>query len=436
MFKKLNNVMDNFFFDFTSNKKKLIAIYFIYISFISISSLFFAYLFSRKFNVMDENYNIILKNISFEFGELIENLYLSKGYFHEVDGVKYYLKKLPAIPILILFICKITLNYYLVVILKNLIIFSIYFFTTVYLVKNSINNKIIILILLVPIFLPYNFSVSLNYVYADSLLAIFIPLLYLSLISKSKNKILVLSLILSFLYFSKSTMLFIFIIFPFLILIFEKNYNFYNRTIPIIFAVISICVWGFFGLLKTGTFPVGNKILSASATGLSFVLNEDFKNYYPNKSTDLITNQLTNQKFNSEWDEFEYYDKRNKTYLKENFINYLKDCRLKLKFIFLGVNRDGAFPDKNNKLDNRLRVSMIFNKIFLNISILLSIFILLKNLNNINLVKNDFYFLIIITLNLLPHLIAWATSKHLIGMINLSMIYLLILYQKKFINNK
>ena len=64
--------------------------------------------------------------------------------------------------------------------------------------------------------------------------------------------------------------------------------------------------------MKTGTFPVGNKILSASATGLSFVLNKDFKNYYPNKSTDLITNQLTNQKFNSEWDEFEYYDKRNK----------------------------------------------------------------------------------------------------------------------------
>ena len=77
---------------------------------------------------MDENYNIILKNISFEFGELIENLYLSKGYFHEVDGVKYYLKKLPAIPILILFICKITLNYYLVVILKNLIIFFYIFF--------------------------------------------------------------------------------------------------------------------------------------------------------------------------------------------------------------------------------------------------------------------------------------------------------------------
>ena len=41
---------------------------------------------------MDESNNIILRNISFEFGELIENLYLSKGYFHEVNGISITLK--------------------------------------------------------------------------------------------------------------------------------------------------------------------------------------------------------------------------------------------------------------------------------------------------------------------------------------------------------
>ena len=133
---------------------------------------------------MDESNNIILRNISFEFGELIENLYLSKGYFHEVNGIKYYLKKLPAIPFLILFISKFTINYYLVVVIKNIIIFSIYFFTAYYLLRNFINNKLIFLILIVPTLLPYNFSVALNYVYADCLLAIFLPLLYLSLISE------------------------------------------------------------------------------------------------------------------------------------------------------------------------------------------------------------------------------------------------------------
>ena len=113
-----------------------------------------------------------------------------------------------------------------------------------------------------------------------------------------------------------------------------KKFNFLLRITPFIFVIFSICTWGFFGLSKTGTFPFGNKILSASSMGLSFVLNDDFKNYYPNKSTDLITNQLSNQIFESEWDEFKHYDNRNKKYLKENFMSYLKDCFLKIKFIF------------------------------------------------------------------------------------------------------
>tara|TARA_B100000902_G_scaffold319126_1_gene311280 strand:- start:2125 stop:3462 length:1338 start_codon:yes stop_codon:yes gene_type:complete len=436
MFKKINNILDNFFLDFNSNSKKLFLIYGLYIIFISASSLLFAHLFSQKFDVMDNDFNIILKNISFEFGELIENLYLSKGYFHEVNGNKHYLKKLPAIPFLILFISKLTLNYYLVIIIKNLIIFTIYFFTTYYLLRNFVNNKIIFLILIVPTILPYNLSVALNYVYADSILAIFLPLLYLSLISQSKLKIIILSLILFVLYFSKSTMVFILFLIPFLVFILEKKYNFLTRIMPFIFVIFSICVWGFFGLSKTGTFPVGNKILSANAMGLSYVLNNDFKNYYPNKSTDLITNQLTSQIFYSEWDEFEHYDKRNKKYLKENFTSYLKDCFLKIKFIFFGIKRDSSFPDENGNLNNEIRISMIFNKIILNLSVLLSIFIFIKNLKNLNAYKDDFYFLIIVALGLLPHVIVWATSKHLIGVINISIIYLLILFQKDYIKKK
>ena len=88
MFKKTINILDNFLLDFNSNSKKIFLIYFLYIIFILVSSFAFAHLFSQKFDVMDDNFNIILGNISFEFGELIENLYLSKGYFHEVNGVK------------------------------------------------------------------------------------------------------------------------------------------------------------------------------------------------------------------------------------------------------------------------------------------------------------------------------------------------------------
>ena len=195
---------------------------------------------------MDESNNIIFRNISFEFGELIENLYLSKGYFHEVNGIKYYLKKLPAIPFLILFISKFTINYYLVVVIKNIIIFSIYFFTAYYLLRNFINNKLIFLILIVPTLLPYNFSVALNYVYADCLLAIFLPLLYLSLISESKFKTIIFSIILFILYFSKATMVFIIILLPFVVFVFEKKFIFLLRITPFIFCnFFDLCV-GFF----------------------------------------------------------------------------------------------------------------------------------------------------------------------------------------------
>ena len=111
-------------------------------------------------------------------------------------------------------------------------------------------------------------------------------------------------------------------------------------------------------------------------------------------------------------------------------MSYLKDCFLKIKFIFFGIKRDGSYPDENGNLNNEIRISMIFNKFVLNISLLASIFILIKNLKNLNVYKDDFYFLMIVVLGLLPHIIVWATSKHLIGVINTSIIYLLILVQK------
>ena len=92
----------------------ILFIYLAYISLIIISSILFAYIFSHKLDVMDNNNNILLGNIPFDFGELIVNLTESKGYYHTIDDVKYFLKKLPTLPLLIVFIGKISLNYYFV----------------------------------------------------------------------------------------------------------------------------------------------------------------------------------------------------------------------------------------------------------------------------------------------------------------------------------
>ena len=77
--------------------RRVLLLYILYITLIIISSIFFGYLFSNKFDVMDNNNKIILENIPFEFGELISNLFNSNGYFHTVDGDTTKTKKQNAV---------------------------------------------------------------------------------------------------------------------------------------------------------------------------------------------------------------------------------------------------------------------------------------------------------------------------------------------------
>lgn len=166
------------------SRKNLFIIYLFYISFVSSAAFLFAFLFQEKFYVMDQHYNIIIENLSFEFGGLIKNLFYTGNYFQIINDIKFYLIKLPAVPFLLLFIFKISLKYYFVVIFKNIIIFTLYFFICYSLLKDFKSKFLFITIIIIPVIIPYNFIVALNYVYEDNLIAIFLPLLFLSLISE------------------------------------------------------------------------------------------------------------------------------------------------------------------------------------------------------------------------------------------------------------
>ena len=129
---------------------------------------------------------------------------------------------MPALPILYWTILKISKSYFFFICVKNIIIFTIYFFLSYYLSKNF-KKKTFYLLLLVPIIIPYNFNVSLNYVYEDNLISIFLPLLFLSLININNNKIFIISLITFILFFTKTTMFLIVAIIPLIILLIEKK---------------------------------------------------------------------------------------------------------------------------------------------------------------------------------------------------------------------
>ena len=411
---------------YLENKKKIFYIYFLYIFLIIFSSIIYGYLLNSKFEIYDSNYEIILENVPFSNGELIYNLlYKNKYSISYYNNIDFYLAKTPAIPFFIFFLSLFSKNFFYIIISKNLIIFTIYFyFVYKILLTEKVKNYFFLLILIIPIIIPYNFSVSLNFFYEDSLIAILLPLLFLALITTYKHKYLLISGLCFILYFVKTSMFLIIAVLPILIIFFERKKIL--KFLPVIFSLLAILIWGFYGLYKTGRFPIFSSSSSINSHVLAFAMNENFHKFYPSKSTDLIpiSYEIPNN-ISNEWDFFDFYAKKNIEYLDLNLSRYLKNIVIKLKFIFFGINRDGALPDKNGNFDNSIRFSLVLSKLLFNLSILFSFLILLKNIKKIFSQKKEIFFLSIVILNLLPHIFVWATSKHLVAISNITMIYLI-----------
>jgi hypothetical protein len=417
---------------YLENKKKIFYIYFLYIGLIIFSSIIYGYLLNSKFEIYDSNYEIILENVSFSNGELIYNLlYKNKYSISYYNNIDFYLAKTPAIPFFIFFLTLFSKNFFYIIISKNLIIFTIYFyFVYKTLLTENVKNYFFLLILIIPIIIPYNFSVSLNFFYEDSLIAILLPLLFLALITTYKHKYLLISGLCFILYFVKTSMFLIITVLPILIIFFERKKIL--KFLPVIFSLLAILIWGFYGLDKTGRFPIFSSSSSINSHVLASAMNENFHKFYPSKSTDLIpiSYEIPNN-ISNEWDFFDFYAKKNIEYLDLNLHRYLKNIIIKLKFIFFGINRDGALPDKNGNFDNSIRFSLILSKLLFNLSILFSLVILFKNIKKIFSQKKEIFFLSLIILNLLPHIFVWATSKHLVAISNITMMYLIFCFVKK-----
>jgi hypothetical protein len=418
---------------YLENKKKIFYIYLLYIGLIIFSSIVYGYLLNSKFEIYDSNYNIILKNVSFSNGELIYNLLYKKKYFINYrNNIDFYLAKTSAIPLFIFFLTLFSKNFFYIMISKNLIIFTIYFyFVYKALLTQKVKNYFFLLILIIPVIIPYNFSVSLNFFYEDSLIAILLPLLFLAIITNYKHKYLLISGLCFILYFVKTSMFLIIAVLPILIIFLEREKKIL-KFLPGIFSLLAILMWGFYGLNKTGRFPIFSSGSSINSHVLAYAMNKNFHKFYPNKSSDLIPfsyempNNITN-----EWEFFDFYEKKNIEYLDQNLSRYLKDIIIKLKFIFFGINRDGVLPDKNGNFDNSIRFSLILSKLLFNLSILFSLLILFKNIKKIFSQKREIFFLSLVILNLLPHIFVWATSKHLVAISNITMMYLIFCFVEK-----
>lgn len=400
-------------------QKTLLSIYFFFLLLIILSSLLFLFFLIKNYNLVDHNYNLILRNVTFDHGQLLENIFYKKNYQQNLLGINFYVMILPALPLLITFLGKISLNIFFIILIKNIFFFSFSFFI-IYKCLRSLRLKIfhLALFLFLVLYNPYNLIVQMQIVYADTITASLLPLLFLLLVSGYKKKIIFISIILFILYLTKSNMFFLTMLIPLLFIYFEKKkYKSKLLFLPLLSVFVAIIIWGSFGFLKTGIFPFGKKITSINSVAMTYVLNERFQDFYPKKSTDLIPSDLRIPKnIKTEWEVYDFFEKKNSEFFKKNYKKYFNNILIKIKFIFFSYYRDGAIPDKDGNFDNSLRFSTIINKIFINISVLILLFNFFKSPANFFKCKVDVYFLFFLILLILPHLYAWATSKHLVGL--------------------
>lgn len=439
---KLNKFWKKKISEINSIEKNLI--FFIFILFTILSSIVFCFYFIHQFPEFFHNnsQDIIIKKIPFGYGNLLNNIFENKefvnsetfalyenGNFVEAINVEFKLKKLPFYTFFLFILLSISKNIFFLVITKNLIFFNIFYFTAYFSFK-SLDLKIskFIILLIFFIFIPYNFKTFSEISFADSISSILLSCLFLLSISKIKFKFFYLGICLFFLYLTKESMFAVCIIFPIVITLIEYKKFKKQSIVPLYFVIFAIFVWGFYGINKTGSFPFGSSLSSWKSYDMSKALSEEFSIYYPKYSTDFIDTNEINKKVSNEWEFYHYYKSENINVIKNKPEIVVKNILLKLKFIFFNIVPDGYQYNTKINADFLFILSSIINKFIFYLAILLFLFNLIyKNLNPI---KYQLYYFILISLNLAPHIVGWATSKHLIGIYLVSFIFIITYFKK------
>ena len=403
-------------------EKKTFIFYILFLIFTILLSSFYTHFYLEKFDYQFNNNNeLILNLIPFGYGQIIENLYYHNKFEQVWFGINTYLTRLPFVPLFITSLSKISLNVYFIIITKNIIFFSLIFYS-IKITTIRYNKKFLSFLILFIIFFYnfYNTIVLSTYIYADAYIASILPCIFLILLSDIKKKFLLISTLIFILYFTKTSVFYLTIFISILFFILEKNLTTCKRVLPIISLILAIMIWGTFGYIKTKKFPVGSNMLSNNQEALSIVMNKNFKDYYPKLSVDLIPRENINNKFKNEWEFSEYYKSKNKEYFLNNKLNVFKDIIIKVKFIFFNYRKDAI----NTKIDTNNKNSIMISHIFNRIVFIISIIVLIKNIFEKKFQKPEIYYFAIIVSSLFPHVIGWATSKHLVPLFLVSHLYL------------
>lgn len=409
---------------------QILITYFGFLLIVSLPAIYYVILYVETSpNLINDENQIILKNLKFDYGSLLNNLYYNNSYVQKLKNfdLDFHLARMPFYPVLLWSLSKISLNFYFIFFSKNLLTFSLLFFCVFIFLKN-IDKTLLSLILFLGLFIynPYNLHILFSLDFADTIISILFPLVLLFGLNRDFKYFFILPLIIFILYLTKSSMWF-FCIFFSIIYFFIKYYRNSSKfeikyITPILSVICAILIWGFFGLNKSNYFPIGTSISSTNTYYLNSIMNKKFNNTYPQQSVDiLIDRKFDFKKFNNEYEFHLFFKKKNFEFIKNNSRYYFEGIKKKVNFIFYGIKKDGNF---NKKVD-KIRFSNIPNKLFMNFALIFAVVYLLLNFKKKN-VDLEMIYLSMFIFYLPPYLIAWATTKHLVPLFLLSKVYLLL----------
>jgi hypothetical protein len=345
---------------------------------------------------------------------------LLKAVYFDID---FYTSRMPLLPYFLKFLFNyFSHNFYIIHLIKNLFFSSIIFLLVIKI--SAKQNFILTMIILFSIFYnPHNLWTSLSFNFEEGILNYLIIILYLLFISDLRHKYLYLAFVISSLFFLKSSMFFLcfFLSVFFLILEFKKNNFGYT---PLILLLISSIIWGSYSYKKTGVFAFANKLSSFNSLTLNHAYNKKFNDLYPQKSPDLLTEEISEKLpkniFTNEWQVDSFYLNDSINYFKNNILDVFKGLLKKIYVILFYLNKDSQITSSDNIVKNDIRLSNIPNKIIFVIFLIKLISCFFNNKLN----RENIFLMIVISFYFLPYLIGFIYTRHCTSMYMLACLHL------------
>ena len=415
---------------------KFIFVYIALISFIAIillTVIWHGYITSRFPHLTNEYGQLVYSRLDFFFVPLMENLVNKNEYFLSYLDQKIYLAKMPLIPFFLDTILSYTTKSFLgILIIKNFISISLVLF---FLKKYFKKNILVLISLIILFYNPYNTLTMVRLIPEESFTSIFLLILFLSLSLYKKPNFILIGILITLIYLTKASMLFFcYFLSIFLILIYKSKESF----LPFILVFCAYLLWASNGYYKTGKFISPFSISSISGLTLSAAYDENFLKIYPKQPPDILLDEIIKKNkdkiFKSrdehELDKIFKDEVLNKIISDKDFL--IKSFLRKLYFLLINIKFDSQSLSSENY--NNIRFTEIPNKIFFNISLLLLIANVIKHKK---FGREDYYYIIFIIFYLLPYMIGFLYTRHLVPLYIISNFYIFLKYLKyKKLNGK